>query len=134
MSHRVAVLIRRSDSLLLIRRVKEGQGYYVIPGGSVEQGETIAAAAVREVREELSLTIDYETVLWRQMNEGKMETYVKAANVRGEVALGGPEAERQSAENQYHPEWVPLAKLGEVNLLPESVKEKILGQVEQGRL
>jgi 8-oxo-dGTP diphosphatase len=63
MSQRVAVLIRRGDSLLLIRRVKEGKEYHVVPGGGVEDGETLVQAARREILEELSLTIDVERIL-----------------------------------------------------------------------
>lgn len=134
MSHRVAVLIRREGSLLLIRRVEEGKEYYVVPGGGVEAGETIFQAAQREILEGLSLTIDVEALLWRQMNDGKMETYVKAANVRGEVALAGPELQKQSETNQYHAVWVPLTELASLNLLPEQAGDKIAERVQRGEL
>jgi ADP-ribose pyrophosphatase YjhB (NUDIX family) len=129
MSHRVAVLIRRGDSLLLIRRVTDGQERHVIPGGDVGQGETIAAAALREAREGLSLAVTYEDVLWRQMNQGQMETYVKASSAGGE-----PEAQRRSGTGQDHPVWVPLPEVGGLNLEPDYAKEKIAQMVERGRL
>lgn len=40
--------------------------------------------------------------------------------------LSGPEAERCSEEDWYHPEWVGLEDVTEINLVPESAKKKLL--------
>ena len=41
------------DRLLLVRRGREpGAGYWSVPGGRLESGETLAEAVVRELREE----------------------------------------------------------------------------------
>jgi 8-oxo-dGTP diphosphatase len=134
MNERVAVLICRDDSLLLIRRVKDGREYHVIPGGGVEAGESIAEAARREVLEELGLSITVGPTLWREENRGRMETYIQAASFAGEVVLGGPERQRQSETNQYHPEWVEIGRLSGINLQPETARERILDLVRQGQL
>jgi ADP-ribose pyrophosphatase len=43
---------------LLIRRAQEPlRGRWVVPGGTVELGETLAAAVAREVREETGLVV-----------------------------------------------------------------------------
>src|SRR5262245_49581335 len=48
-----AVVLDSAGRLLLVRRAREpGRGRWSLPGGRVEAGETAAAAAVREVREE----------------------------------------------------------------------------------
>ena len=47
------VVCLRGDSVLLIRRAKPPrQGEWSIPGGRIESGETTAAAALRELKEE----------------------------------------------------------------------------------
>jgi 8-oxo-dGTP diphosphatase len=47
------VVCLRGDSVLLIRRGKPPrEGQWSIPGGRIEPGETAAAAALRELREE----------------------------------------------------------------------------------
>jgi len=53
-----AVIVRPDGRVLLVRRTKPPlEGVLTLPGGRVEPGETLAAAAVREVREETSLEV-----------------------------------------------------------------------------
>jgi ADP-ribose pyrophosphatase YjhB (NUDIX family) len=55
---RVAAVIPSGDGLLLVRHEKDGRSYYLLPGGGVEPGETIAAALTREVGEETGLVCE----------------------------------------------------------------------------
>ncbi len=52
------VSVKDGKVLLVKRAHKPFNGYWVLPGGHVEQGETIRDAAVREMREELGLDIE----------------------------------------------------------------------------
>lgn len=52
----VTALIERQGGVLLVRRaVEPGKGDWCLPGGFIESGETITAAAAREVKEETNL-------------------------------------------------------------------------------
>lgn len=55
---RVAAFIRREQSILLVRHRKDGRDYWLLPGGGVEYGESLADALTREVREETGLDIE----------------------------------------------------------------------------
>jgi ADP-ribose pyrophosphatase YjhB (NUDIX family) len=57
MRHRAAAIIIDKESLLLLHRIKEDREYWVLPGSSVEAGESDKAACHREVREETGLII-----------------------------------------------------------------------------
>jgi 8-oxo-dGTP diphosphatase len=50
-----AIVCNDRDQILLVRRVDDG--YWELPGGRIEIGESASAAAVREVAEETGITI-----------------------------------------------------------------------------
>lgn len=55
-----SVLVRRGDEYLFIKQNKPGGAYpdsLHIPGGGIEEGESPAEAAAREVREEVGLEV-----------------------------------------------------------------------------
>lgn len=54
---RVAAIILKDGAILLARHQKEGETYYVLPGGGVDFGETCEEALVRELKEEANLDI-----------------------------------------------------------------------------
>jgi 8-oxo-dGTP diphosphatase len=65
----VSAAVFRDDRVLIVRRAHPpAAGLYTLPGGVVEPGETLAEAAVREVREETGLDIEpLELVGYREV-------------------------------------------------------------------
>ena len=67
--HGVVVAIwRESDGkLLLVRRSRHVKAPLRVcfPGGGVEKGETLAQAAVREMKEELGVAVELQRQVWR---------------------------------------------------------------------
>ncbi|MET9274668.1 NUDIX domain-containing protein [Kribbella sp. NPDC003557] len=54
------VIVRRGDEVLLLLRADTGymDGYWAVPAGHVERGESVLAAAVRELKEEVGIDVD----------------------------------------------------------------------------
>ncbi|MGB9113883.1 NUDIX hydrolase [Bradyrhizobium sp.] len=68
----VSAAIFRDGKILLVRRARSpAMGFYSLPGGRVEFGETLHAALHREVGEETALTIEIvDLATWREVVPG----------------------------------------------------------------
>jgi len=68
----VSAAIFRDDRILLVRRARSpARGFYSLPGGRVEFGESLHAALHREVDEETGLRIDIVGLAgWREVLPG----------------------------------------------------------------
>ena len=126
-SDRAAAMVLREGRLLVIRRHKRGRDYCVLPGGGVEPGETPEVAVLRELREETGLTGTVTRKLSTLEHDGRVAHYFLLETEPGDLVLGGPEALRQSDENSYRPEWLPLDRLEEENVQPEVLRDLLTG-------
>ena len=68
----VSAAIFRDNRILLVRRARSpAKGFYSLPGGRVEFGESLRAALHREVAEETALRIEImELAGWREVLPG----------------------------------------------------------------
>ncbi len=68
----VSAAIFRDGRVLLVRRARSpAKGFYSLPGGRVEFGESLHAAVHREVAEETTLTIEVVDLAgWREVLPG----------------------------------------------------------------
>jgi ADP-ribose pyrophosphatase YjhB (NUDIX family) len=68
----VSAAIFRDGKILLVRRARSpAKGFYSLPGGRVEFGETLHAALHREVAEETTLKIEIiDLAAWREVVPG----------------------------------------------------------------
>ena len=49
--------------LLMVRHIHDGRDYWTLPGGGIEAGESVLAAAKREVLEETGLSLEPDRAL-----------------------------------------------------------------------
>jgi 8-oxo-dGTP pyrophosphatase MutT (NUDIX family) len=121
-----ALLITPDGGLLTIRRVRPGQDpYWVLPGGGVEDGETAEAAALRELREETTLTARIDRLLWTGQHNGRPASYYLVADVRGTPVLSGPEALDHSPRNSFELRWAGPGDLDVLNLHPPDIRHQL---------
>jgi 8-oxo-dGTP diphosphatase len=57
MKDRGSVILISGNRVALIKRVRDGMTFYVIPGGGIKEGESPEDATIREAYEELGITI-----------------------------------------------------------------------------
>jgi 8-oxo-dGTP diphosphatase len=130
---RVAAVVERRGDLLLVRHQKpERDPYWVLPGGRLEPGETIPDCAVRELAEETGLEASFSGVLYvgEFLREGRHTIDVVARMALegdGEAVLGSdPEVAPVAEPTLREVRWVSVDELRGIELLPDSVKGRLL--------
>ncbi len=130
---RVAAVVEREGSLLLVRHQKPGRDpYWALPGGRLEPGETIPGCASRELAEETHLTATFSGVLYVSefLRDGRHTIDVVARMAlegEGEASLGSdPEVAPGNEPTLAELRWVIVEELQEIELLPASIKERLL--------
>lgn len=86
-------IIRRDDRLLVIRRAKTVKVplAWCFPGGHIEEGETQPEALVREMREELNLTVCPDEYLMTQTkHDGRLILHCWSASIPEGEPLANP--------------------------------------------
>ena len=127
MDKRVCAIIIKDNRILLMHRIKNGQEYFVFPGGGIKENESEEDAVIREVKEELSLDTKIDKLAFQIENRGQEELYFLIKEFSGTPKLGSPEKERMNENNQYHPEWIGLDTASNlVNFYPEEARIKLL--------
>jgi ADP-ribose pyrophosphatase YjhB (NUDIX family) len=108
---RAGAVVVDGDRVLLCSMQPPGQNrYWMFPGGGIEEGETPAAAAERELFEETGLRASSGREFVRVGIHGAHHHYYlfTCDNLTiGEVT--GPETE-YAADADFRPEWVPIAE------------------------
>ena len=59
-----AIVLDDDKRMLLVRQHHDGRDIWMVPGGGIEDGESAAQAAIREVKEETGLDIGLDGLLW----------------------------------------------------------------------
>ncbi len=70
----VAVVVVREGKFLIILRSQTvlAPGMYCFPGGGIEPGESEQQAVVREMQEELGITVQPRKLLWRSVTRWRV--------------------------------------------------------------
>ena len=132
---RATGVIVKDEMLLLIRRVRNGEEYYVFPGGGIERGEVPEEALVREIKEETNLDIKNPKLLFSIAHPKHGDNYFFLVDEfsRSELKLGGPEAEYADKNNQFIPLWIHWSDLDSLILYPEVAREKLMKFLKEAK-
>ena len=126
MDKRAVAVIIKDGKVLLMRRIRDGQEYFVFPGGGVGEGENPEDAVVREIKEEFNVDIKIDKLLFQIENKGRQEFYFLVKEFTGFPEIGGEEKERTNENNQYYPVWKELSEISDLsNLYPLEAKQKV---------
>jgi 8-oxo-dGTP diphosphatase len=107
----VHVVCEQEGRVLLMRRAGTGffDGLFSLPGGHVEPGESLRAAAGRELWEETGLRVDEDDLQWmgvvhRNSDTNRIDFFLRASRFEGEARIREP----QKCDRL---EWFPVKAL-----------------------
>lgn len=120
----VGIVVLRNDTVLMVRRAKPPrQGLLSLPGGLQELGETIEAAARREVLEETGLQIQLvsfldvvDSITYDDWNQ------IRYHYTLCEFAAIAPVGEPIAGDDATDALWIRLDELDDLDLWSETVR------------
>ena len=120
----VGAVVFKDDAVLLVKRGKApAYGMWAIPGGSVRLGETLQAAAEREVLEETGVVIRarepvlvFDTI--RRDERGAVRFHYVIVDLAADYIRGDPQAGDDAADAR----WVRADELTELSVNPATLR------------
>lgn len=116
-----AVVFGAEDEILLIKRGKAPHyGRWMVPGGTLEWGETLEEAALREVREETGIDIEIETFveIIEAITPGAQGFHYVIMDYAAHAVSGSLAANSDALDAV----WAPVESLDVYDLTPELLR------------
>lgn len=105
--HYANVIIKKDNKILFLKRAEDkviAPGKYCLPGGHIDEGESIEEAGLRELKEEAGLTANYASIAAKaKCGDGKWAFYLYAYPEDGDIML--LDGESQNAAWMTEDEW-----------------------------
>jgi len=124
---RARAIILIKNKIVLIKRIKLNETYWVFPGGGVENGESIYEALRRECLEELGVNVIINGLFRQRKYKGQIEYFYFCTIESGELGKGsGPEYQNNELyEGSHSVVCTPISKLQKINLKPIEIKNEL---------
>ncbi len=126
---RATAIVIKDNLVLVVQRYRDGQTYFVLPGGKVEEGESPEQAVIRELYEETSIkAVIKEKVFEFEDKEQRLHQLFLCELISGQPELrkDSPEFSKMNENNSYFPRWVSVQDIKTNVIWPETTKESLL--------
>jgi 1-acyl-sn-glycerol-3-phosphate acyltransferase len=133
-----SITIVDQTQLIVIRRNKNGEEYYVLPGGHVDEGENPRDTAARETLEETNATVTTSRLLYKTLFNDKrsgeecMQNFYLCQYKGGEIKPTNAEEYTQSEDSDrgtYKPMLLPIDQIASVDLRPVQIRDQLVRDI-----
>jgi 8-oxo-dGTP pyrophosphatase MutT (NUDIX family) len=131
-------IVIKDDQILVTKRNKFGDEYYILIGGGVDMGETEEQTLYRELKEESGIEIANPRKVFIE-NAGDMygiQNIFLCDYVGGESALHPDSTEAKinnmDIGNTYETVWLPLDRLPTVSFRSDRLRKAVLDGIANG--
>lgn len=118
--------------LMFRRRIKENgemKEYYVIPGGGINENETLEENVKREVKEVFSVDVKINGYIGKDESEETIANFFSCSIISGTPKLGGEELDRCTESNYYEVRKVKIEDLDKINVMGKDMIIKAFNKV-----
>lgn len=121
----------KDGMILVMYRKKNGEEYYVFPGGHMREGEMPEETVIREIEEETTIKCSvnrkaFDVIDYAKLKKPQIEHYFVCYYLSGEPMLSGEESRRCTNENFYKPMWMELNKIKDILVYTAQAKEWVI--------
>ena len=115
-----------------MHRIKKDMEYYTFAGGGVDDGETFEECTVREVFEEFGINVKIDKLIYDYESKSSIQKFYLTSYIDGEFGSGSGEEFSGNIEyGKYIPEMIDIDKISKIDLKPESIKEKLIENINK---
>lgn len=120
-------ILIENRNVLLIYRERDGEKYYVFPGGGIEEGETKEACIKRECKEELGIAIEIKKYVYEVKGKDFVQHFFLIRRTAGEIGTGNPEEYDVNRKGGIQiPMFVSIDKLKSLNVVSPPIVSQFL--------
>ena len=120
---RARAVICKDGKILLMHRTRKGVTFYVLPGGTVEKGETPEITVMREVKEETSLDTTLSKKLITLNTIDGITHHIYECKYNSGFPMIAPDSpEKNDSDNTYELLWIEPSQLPSLHMWPAEIK------------
>lgn len=130
-------IVIKDDKLLVMRRNKFGQEYYILVGGGVDAGETPEQALARELIEETGFQLLSSNLVFTESHQDMYgHQYIYLCETSGDTPALAPNSDEAHihalGKNLYEPLWLPISEVAKVPFRTPELQQAILLAIRHG--
>jgi len=133
------IVLDEENRILMVKHVHPERTVWMVPGGGIEEGESSAQAAVREVWEETGLEVEITGLVWHveEVSERgqRFVNFFRARVTGGELKLGRDPELTESGQVLADIRFMHREEVADLeNLYPEFLRHELWQHLEQGTI